>query len=603
MALLLASIVAHALLGVLLALAIWSLGLALIRERLDAPHGYPVGLLAAVVVAFAALVRPWLGMAALVVVAVLMLTGARSLRTLSRAWPTLAWAAPGVVGLPIALGLLLHGPTETHDSSAFGDQLFWAAHLLAATVSVSPLRDLLLEGHTLTYVESAGSFLGGALAWVPGLDAILFQTTTLPALMLTSLCVGIPLAVPARGVGVALGVLSVAVIAYPTWLAESPPVALAIPLGLSLYVLAVAPPPMRRGVVLVALLALAFFLTKVVGLAVLAVVVVGALARRRAFTLVRAAAALAAIVIPGLIWLATARDELGWLTELFEPKFLPADAVRGLEAQVDARDTQAAAPAFQMVGELFLAAALVRARAWVPVGALATGIAGTWFVGGHGFDIAVGLGVFLAVLFLATTREEAEGQRMLVAAAAGVLLVSAWFRDISGVRAAFVLVALFAATLLVAVPRARLLAWAAASAALAIALTGALTDRPTTLTPSDHDLWSEVRERAPRDALIFTSMTGPAITGDEGWNYYPGVARRQVYVAGWSSSPLLVDEDARKRRLEANASVLDGDVHPSELDTRWDYSKYYAVLRRYEDAPATFRRLYANVDYALYEIP
>ena len=592
MAPLVAAILAHALLGVGLAVAIWAVGIALIDGRASPAHGYAVGLAAAAAVAFLALLSPWLGLVALAALLVAAFRGAAHVVAAARSLVPVVFALPGVVALPVALGVLLHGPTSTEDSSAFGDLLFWAAQVVSSTLDVAPMRDLLLEGHTTTYVEGASTFIAGALAWIPGFDPILFQLATLPAAMLASLCVGVVLAVRSRpSYPLLLATLGIAVIAYPTWLAESPPVSLAVPLGVSLFVL----------------LAVDLFLTKIVGLATLAVVVAGALARRGALTPGRAAVAVGAVLLPGVVWVAAARDQLEWLADLFGVKFLPADAVRGIADQFDTRDTQAAAPAFKAVGELLLVYVLVRGRAWIPLAALAAGIVGTWFVGGHGFDIAVGLGVLLAVLYLATSPRDVERNRVAIAAAGGALALSAWFRDISGVRAALVLLLPLAAVLVVSLARDRG-AYAAAVALVAVAALGgvatdALTDRPTTLTTADEELWREVHDVVPEDGLVFTSLTGPRIVGNEGWNYYPGVAERQLYVAGWSNSPLLADEDLRAERLATNRRVLSGDVEPDAVPLDGRYASFYAAVRRTDDVPADFDQVWSNERYVLYEIP
>src|SRR5207253_2590560 len=161
--------------------------------------------------------------------------------------------------------------------------------------------------------------------------------------------------------------------------------------------------------------------------------------------------------------------------------------------------------------------------------ALVVGIAGTWFVGGHGLDITIGIAIVLAALSLLEAPAALERERLLLAPAAVLLAVSAWFRDISGIRAGFVFCALFAVA---------------------------------TLTHADYGVWHAVRAVVPRDGLVFTSLTGDRISGYEGWDYYPGVARRQLYLAGWSDSPLLVEPKMRRARLASNAAVLQGRMRP-----------------------------------------
>jgi hypothetical protein len=193
----------------------------------------------------------------------------------------------------------------------------------------------------------------------------------------------------------------------------------------------------------------------------------------------------------------------------------------------------------------------------------------------------------------------------VLAAAGAALLASVWFRDITGVRAAFLLTALLALGLLLAlVPAPSLRLTAAAVALVAVGALLGFGDRATTLTPEHRDIWLKVRETVPRDnGIVFTTETGPVVVGDQGWNYYPGIAARQIYLAGWSSSPLLVDDDERAERLELNRRVLSGELDPDTLELSRDYGSRYAVVERGSDVGGDFRRLYANDRFELYRIP
>jgi hypothetical protein len=141
-----------------------------------------------------------------------------------------------------------------------------------------------------------------------------------------------------------------------------------------------------------------------------------------------------------------------------------------------------------------------------------------------------------------------------------------------------------------------------AAIGLALLAPAALERGRTTLYSEDYAVWKRVHDQVPKDGLVFTSMTGPVISGDQGWNYYPGTALRQVYLAGWSNSSLLVNREELDRRLEVNRRVLAGELAPREVDLTRDYSGFFAVTRRGEATPPSFRRLYANDRYALYRI-
>jgi hypothetical protein len=387
----------------------------------------------------------------------------------------------------------------------------------------------------------------------------------MPAFLVAALALGLG-SLDVRS-SLALAPLVIAVVAYPTWITESPPVALALPLGFALYELATRVSTLAGIAAAVVVLGPAFALTKGFGAVPLAVAAAFALRRarlgRRELLVYGTPAALVAAVAVAYFVLTSA-----WLVDVLGLKFLPADALEGLIDQLDRRDTQSASPAFLVLGELLLMAALVRRRAWPHAAVLGIAVGGNWIVGGHGFDVAVGIGVLFALIHFAARPDP------LVVAAGASLALSCVFRDISGVRAGFVFAVLLAGGLLAALVSIRRALVVAAAVAVGVAAgyaRGSLAQGPPTLTPADYRVWQDVRDRVGRDDIVFTSETGPAL-GDsrEGWNYYPGVAGRQVYLAGWSSSPLLVDEDERARRLRLNEDVVAGRRQPAEVAPGYD---------------------------------
>ena len=604
MADLIPSIAAHACGGVVLACGIWAVGLGLLPRvtAQNAPLAYALGLLAASVAAVLVLLSAWLAILAipLLVVPIVRLARRRPL-PLGPAFTAVAWTLPAAIGLGVALAWLVHPPTASLDSNAYGDFVYYAAKLDWARASLTPLRDYTVEGANSNFVEAAPTLVGGALSHVPAFDQFLFGAATLPAFLVSAVAIGFAL-VRGRSHSWVLALLAVACIAYPTWLTESAPVALAVPLAFPLYVLWRDGATRAGWLVWVGVLGLDFALTKGFGVITLAVVVAFALVRQHGLRLRAALPYLAAAAVAGALAVVLFLVTSSWLAERLGGKFLPADALRGLNHERTVRDTQSLTPALLVVGEALLFLALVRARAWAFVAALGAGIAGTWLVGGHGFDITIGLAVVLTVLFLRDTPEVLRAQRPLVLAAGAVLALSSWFRDISGVRTAAFFVALLALGLVAALGY-RLRPVAAAAAAVLVFVAPAALERGrTTLYAEDYAVWRRVHDVVPKDGLVFTSLTGPVISGDQGWNYYPGVALRQVYLAGWSNSSLLVHRGELDRRLALNRRVLAGDLHPSELHLARRYSGFFAVVRRGESAPPSFRQLYANDRYALFRI-
>jgi len=595
------AIVAHAALGVALAAAVWAVGLGCVRGLREGDVlAYAFGLLLLSVAALLVVASPLLGPAALILVLAPLARLRASGDSLRRATSPFAWSLPAALGLGVALGLLNHGPTRDEDSTAYGDMLFYAAKTVAATESLLPFRDLTVEGEHHVWVESGWPVLAAAVAWLPGVDVVLLQAATAPAFLVAAVAIGIGL-LPVHERRSAwlpvAAVLAVSLTAYPTWLTESPPVALAVPLAFPMYALWRRRFPAASFAAAVAVIGVDLLLTKGFGGIPFAVVATVVLLRDHArrpwayLLFAAAAAAGAAVFVLTSVWLA----------DLLELRFLPAEAVRGLRRQLDVRDTQAAAPAFQVAGQALLAAALVRARAFTFAAALGASLFVSWMVGGHGFDITVGLSVLLAALFFLERPDLLERHRLLVTSATVSLTLSAWFRDIAGVHAGFLLVSLLAAGLVAATVR-RPLPVAAAAAVVALGVLLGLGERQTTLTREDYAVWQHVADTVPMDALVFTSQTGPQVTGTQGWNYYPGVAGRQVYLAGWSNSPLLVDPAQRARRLRLNREVLSGQLSPAQLDLSRRYGTYYAVLLRGEHAPPAFRPVYRNGRFVLYRI-
>jgi hypothetical protein len=672
------AIVLHAVLGIVLAGAVWALGLAallLAQRRLGIDPGsgafaYPIGLLVLTAAAALALVQAWLGLVGLALLAGgLAVVARREHAALRRALRPVVWAVLPIGAFAAALGWILHGPSSRHGSSAFGDMVFYDARLVSFATSGFPSRDLLAAGRELSLIESSPTLVGAALADLPGFDPFLFHASALPAFMLASVAIGLGLvtsrdAADRAGARVPLTLVAIASIAYPTWLVESPPVAMAVPLAFAFFELLRRSLSANALAVLCGLLAADLFLTKILGVVPLGAVVAANVHRNRAqLDLRRSALAVAAVALATAAVLGYLTKAAAWSTDIVAFKFLPAGALRGLGDQLTRRDTQAAAPAVLVLGQALLAIALVRARGYAVFAALASAVAGGWLVAGHSFDIAVGLAVLLAALWLWTDPARVASQSGLVLAAGVALAVSAWFRDISAIRAGFVLVLLLGASLLAmlfALSGAGAREYAEAACAIAaaailavaghpfvgfavLALLGALTAAPVrarlplqlprtaalgaalllsigaagtaarsddlrlrtqreTLTPDHHDVWQAVHRVVPPDGIVFTSLTGRSIDSDHGWNYYPGVAGRQIYIAGWYDSPLRVLEDELERRLAANTRVLSGEVEPEDVPWTSGHETFFAVQRRREPVPSWFRLLYRNDRFALYRI-
>ena len=251
----------HVLLGIALAAVVWAVGLgwllALRRGRdlgaADAVDGYALGLLACVGAAALALLEAWFAPAAAALLAaplvVLLRSRARLDPSVARSLRVPAAALPAAAVYGAVLGFLEHGPSATLGSAANGELVFYAAKLVSATQSIAPYHDLLAEGQEVIYAEATPSFLGAVLAQVAGADAFLFHSAAIAPFVVLSLAYGVAL-LRARDEplpvawAVALAALASSFALYPSWLAESPPVAFAAPLALAAFRRGRAPLPL-----------------------------------------------------------------------------------------------------------------------------------------------------------------------------------------------------------------------------------------------------------------------------------------------------------------------------------------------------------------------
>jgi hypothetical protein len=667
------SIVLHAVLGVALGAVIWGVGTGLLSAipRSEPASwlvfAYPLGLLAVTVASFAFLLSPVLGaIAALgLVTSLVPLMRRRGPRVPFGVVRALAWASPFVLALPFVLGLLLHGPTSAVPSSAYGDYVFWAVRAVSAARSIAPFDDLLVAGWQTSYSESGGTWLGAVFTHLPGFDVFLFICVSLPTVTLGSIALGFLVVTRADvgaprspAVAAVVAALVTASVVYPTWLAESAPVSLALPLVFALYVIWRERLPFRPLVVLAGIVAIDFYATKGVGVIVLAIVFGAAVVRDHRAELENGKRVAAGLVVAasaiGVLW------RLGLLhgptagAPGIELKFVPADAVRGVWSQLTTRSVQQLGLAFEVIGELLLALALLRSRCFTLLIALGAGIATSWFVRSYNFESVAAFAVALSAVHVWQRPDLFARFRGPFLGAGGCLAAAAWMRDPVGVRAAFVLVLLFGTAVfmvltsiaghgptalaycsascvagcalavaghpLLAAGVAGMLALLANSSVARVAAVAAVTagavassaavsrgslhlsTQRVTLTTDDRDVWRAVTRSVPEDALIFTSMTGESRDAEHGWNYYPGIGGRQLYIGGWLDGPLALEPEARMKRLDLNKRVLSGSEQPGSVAGAEGFDAYYAVVRRRERVPPAFRKLYTNDRFVLYQI-
>ena len=625
---------------------------------------YPVGLLVVMFACALFLIDRWLVLLSLALLVVpLVVVWRRRSRVgpvARRAAVAVAWASPAIAAVGTTLGFFLHGPTARVDSNAFGDVVWYVAKLASARQSLFPLRDLSAANVNLWHAELGPSLIGAASSGLPAFDPFLFHTSTLPAFLGASLCAGFA-ALPARPAAprLELALLAVGMTAYVSWFAESPPVTLALPLSFALFVLTTERLPKPLFAAFFAIVVVDAILTK--GLLLIPISMLAA-ASLRHYSLSRRERLAVAVGAPLalLVFLGATLANSWWVVKAASLHFQPLTAYHGLRAQLETRSTIKLAPALQLAGYAGLAVLLARRGARGLLAAFVVCVVWSWTV--YQFSIAIGLGVIVLLSVLELRNGSSRGRGLLVFTAA-CLALGAWFRDFAGIRAALIGSACLAALvfsalvtsserdlrrlavhlrLYAAVAGVALLAisghalgaglsalaavglfsfarlssrWASLAAAGGLSLgcvaaaaavrsnTLRLGTYDTTILPTQQfEVWRRVASSVPPDGLVFTDQTGPSSDAASGSNYYPAIAGRQVYLAGWYQSPLRNDDPERNRRLALNQRVLDGKVSPTSIASLQPYRSFYAVVANRGSHPRSFRRLYANERFALFQI-
>jgi hypothetical protein len=456
------AVVYHLLLGLGLFCLLWAAGLGVVATfpgssdvRARAAFAYPAGLALAFAAAALYLYRSWLGVLSIalllapIVLLVLRQGLAKDVWRLARR--PLAFGGPAAVGLALGLGTYFHGPDRAHDSGAGGDVVFYAGRIVAARHSLFPFWDLAAAGHRYTYAESGPSVLGAPLSHLRGFDPFLFNATTLPLVMLLSVLVGIGLIDRRRGPAsrgldvLVVSMLAVSMVPYPSWMVESSPVTLAVPLAFSMYGLYRYSFSARATLGWVGLLAVAAFLTKIVVLVPLGILVGAALWRDHRQRLAERRFGLAG----GLGVVAAALVSAFLLTEvsfadLLQARFVTWSTFRGL-IDVGQDNYRPAGIPLALIGLLFLCVGLLRARRYALTTAVACPVALAQFVGGVNFEMAISAAVLVVALDVwSQPGKFAVGTWF--AAAGAALSAAAVVRDISPLRSADVFLILLALT-------------------------------------------------------------------------------------------------------------------------------------------------------------
>ena len=126
---------------------------------------------------------------------------------------------------------------------------------------------------------------------------------------------------------------------------------------------------------------------------------------------------------------------------------------------------------------------------------------------------------------------------------------------------------------------------------------------PGNLIPvSAVDIWKQVRVRTEKNALVFTDQTSPTnwdMLG--GWNNFALSGERQIYVANWVQTSLRGNSTKRDEVFAINNAVLSGLLSPDKVSTSRTYSGFVAVVSAQRQMQASWRLVYQNEDWAIYE--
>jgi hypothetical protein len=642
---LIGGIVLHLGIGVLLAGAVLATSTAVavlvVRRDIDpfeaALTGYPVAL------AFAA------GLAAIAI----GLPGGRWLAAslLMASWVPLARWRPAAEDFAVLLGtvgrcaapaavyaaymaLLWHGPTATLSSSTMGDLLHSDASLHMLAVNPFPMWHLGSEGDLVPYQNMLPMAIGAALIGLPGFDGLLFLTASLSIFFALWLAIG--LASVGRAIDADYGqmdnaamavtiLLVVASVRTPSFIPESPPVALMVPLLFSISLLAFK----ARGALVPSVVngiaaAVGTALSKVV-----LVIPLGLLALFDALVRLKRHPPkpwqIAVLTIVGLVLAMSIANTLAIWLPPYVSAFVPGPGTRIWLFIHEARDPFVLLPVMARdVGWCVLGIGVIRIGIARLTVAYWAAILACFFYP-YLFDPAAIYAVLLVAIAVVMEPDRFSRAPRSLAIGASLLVVYPLTRDWAGLQAGavwLITVAPIAWIALASAPppasEARRIATRlsrsvagllavglfAVGSGLLVVDSGMRWGQADILTPAMYDMWSSVRTLTPRDALIFTDQTGPEFRVAKGWNSYAATGERQVFIASWVTSVrrFQIDPVARAQRLAQNKKVLSGKLQPSELPLARSYGAYFAVVRTDAMVPTNFEPIYRNEELALYRI-
>ena len=626
----------HAALGCVTSIGIWAAGAGLCRLILRNPRAglaqilipaFPLSLGLLAVLLAIALVIPW-GRSIAFALWLACLAPLGSWRPPRGQIAAVLKAALGIIPFAIAFGiwlaLLWHGPTDTLSGSPTGDLTYYAATIWSLASQAYPNIDLGYAGSgDRGYFNSLYPALGAALIHLPEFDPFLFLLASggTSYVLLSAVMLHLYVAErAARRVGVsdlAILLLSILVAArYPYWVAESIPLVFVPALTISVWWMAERGRQAFGWSVAAMLAGLGgSILSKIVTAAVL--VPLGSAGIWSRIRTLPYPMLLSMLGIGGIFGIYSTVMLFQFVPLFLAYASLGPESFRTPHWYFVCRD---------------IAALLMMALAWIiadlPVAlALCLGLT-TFLTYSWVFQINFVCASILLGLIMVAGAPKPAVVRGLALVAFALSLPALVLGDQASASSGVIWIvclggAVLAATLsavgITTVVPQLTLRTSASVAATTLMVTGLgligvargsiiadsgwhFVERER-LTPELREIWSAVRERTPKDALIFTDQVDETENILGGWNTYALSGQRQVFLSSYVTN-LSLRHDKQKLReiLSINKSVLDGSRSAGQAPTPREYGSFYAVVSASHAAPAKWRLIFRNRQYALYGI-
>ncbi|MBR0713079.1 hypothetical protein [Bradyrhizobium liaoningense] len=629
-------ILQHALLGCVTSCGAWAAGAGVTRLLLRDPRrslaqvlipAFPVSLVLLTLLVAVALLMPW-GLPLAFALWLACLAPLSNWRPRYTQITTLLKASISIIPLSIAFGvwlaLLWHGPTDTLSGSPSGDLSFYAGNIWSLAAQPYPSFDLGYSGGGATsYFNRLYPALGAVLLYLPHFDPFLFLLASggTSYVLLTALMVHLYAADSGERLiassDLVLVTLAFVIAArYPYWVAESIPMVFVPALTASVWWMAKRGPHAFGWGIAAMLAGLSgSLLSKITSAAVLVPLgFTGIWWQIRALPFAAKLAVFATIAIFGAY--------SSFMLAQFLPSFLATAAIGPESFRT---------PHWYFVSR-DAAAVLMMVLAWLiadwPVAlsltfGLLTFLAFSWIFQVNFVCVSIVVGLILISL-----RSTSILPRLLGLIAFALSLPALIFGDQAGLSSGLIWIACIGGAVLAALLSASEVAIAgpkvtlrtsAFAAATAIATTvlgligvargsiiadsGWYLTQAEPLTPALKEIWSAVRERTPRDVLIFTDQVDETEHVLGGWNTFAYSGQRQIYLSShYTNLELRRDHRKLEQVLATNKAVLDGSLAPQRVPVPRTYGSFYAVVTRTRAIPPDWQLVFENQKYALYRI-